>query len=205
MRRILIAAAAFAALSAPAIAQTPAAPSKAPAGTYVVDKPHASVTWKGLHNGLAYYAARFNAFDITLDFNPDDVTKSKVTASVDLKSVETDDDSKRPNGQSGFDAEVATRFLGADKNPQATFTSTAVTKVTDTTGKMTGNLTFMGISKPVTFDVVYIGNRHDVRSQKHKVGFQVIGSMKRSDFGVAVGGPVADEIKIEINAEMIQK
>jgi len=190
-------------MAAPALAQ--GAPSKAPAGEYVVDKPHATITWKGLHNGLSYYSARFNKFDITLDFNPDDVTKSKVTASVDLKSVETDDATKRANGQSTFNGEVATRFLGADKSPQATFTSTSVTKVTDTTGKMTGNVSFMGVSKPVTFDVTYVGNRPDPRTQKHKVGFQAVGVLKRSDFGVPVGGPVADEIRIEINAEFAQK
>ena len=203
MRRLLIAIAA-AALSAPAFAQTPATPAKAPAGAYVVDGPHASVTWKGLHNGLAYYAARFNKFDIQLDFNPDDVTKSKVTATVDLKSVETDDASKRANGQSAFNGEVAGKFLGADKNPQAIFTSTAITKTGDNTGKMTGNLAFMGVTKPVTFDITYVGNRSDPRSQKHKVGFQATGTIKRTDFGGG-GGPVADEIKLEINAEFIQK
>jgi polyisoprenoid-binding protein YceI len=203
MRRLLAAIAVAGLMATPAVAQ--GAPSKAPAGTYVVDKPHASITWKGLHNGLSYYSARFNKFDITLDFNPDDVTRSKVTASVDLKSVETDDASKRANGQSTFNGELARQFLGADKTPQATFTSTSVTKVSDTTGKMTGNVSFMGVSKPVTFDITYVGNRPDPRTQKHKVGFQAVGVLKRSDFGVAVGGPVADEIRIEINAEFAQK
>jgi polyisoprenoid-binding protein YceI len=63
----------------------------------------------------------------------------------------------------------------------------------------------MGVTKPVTFDVTYIGNRNDPRAQKHKIGFQAVGSLKRSDFGAAVGGPVGDEIKLEINAELIQK
>jgi polyisoprenoid-binding protein YceI len=95
--------------------------------------------------------------------------------------------------------------LNSVKFPQATFTSTAISKTGDKTGRMTGNLTFMGLTKPVTFDVTYVGNRNDPRLQKHKIGFQAIGSFKRSDFGVAVGGPMADEVKLEINAELIQK
>ena len=207
MRRILIAAAAFAALSVPAFAQAPAAPGPAPAATYGVDKTHASITWKGLHQGLSWYAARFTNFDITVDFNEADVSKSKVTASVDMKSVETDYAKTRAATRNeDFNSELGgERFLNAVKFPQATFASTSITKTGDKTGKMVGNLTFLGISKPVTFDVTYVGNRNDARTQKHKIGFQAVGSLKRSDFGVAVGGPIGDEIKLEINAELIQK
>src|SRR5689334_14423792 len=95
MRRFLIAAAAAALFAAPALAQS-AAPTKAPAGAYASDKPHTSITWQGLHNGLAWYTARFTNFDIQLEFNPDDVTKSKVTATIDPKSVETDFARTRP-------------------------------------------------------------------------------------------------------------
>jgi polyisoprenoid-binding protein YceI len=182
--RTLILAAAIATLSAPAFAQ-------APTGSYGVDKTHASITWKGLHQGLSWYPARFTNFDINLDFNEADVSKSKVTATVDMKSVETDFARTRPaSSNTDFNAELAgERFLNAVKFPQATFTSTSITKTGDKTGKMTGNLTFLGITKPVTFDVTYIGNRNDPRSQKHKVGFQAVGSL----------------IKLEINAELIQK
>jgi polyisoprenoid-binding protein YceI len=198
--RNLVLAVAIATLSAPAFAQ-------APAGTYAVDKTHASLTWKGLHQGLSWYTARFTSFDITIDFNEADVSKSKVTASVDLKSIETDFAKTRPaSSNTDFNAELGgERFLNSAKFPQATFTSTAISKTGDKTGKMTGNLTFMGVSKPVTFDITYVGNRNDPRSQKHKVGFQAVGSLKRSDFGVPPGGPMADEIKLEINAELIQK
>jgi polyisoprenoid-binding protein YceI len=200
MRRVLIAAAAFAALSAPALAQ-------APAGTYVVDKTHASVMWKGLHNGLSWYVARFTNFDISVDFNEADVSKSKVTASVDTKSVETDFAKTRAAGNTtDFNAELGgERFLNAVKFPQATFKSTSITKTGDKAGKMTGDLTLFGVTKPVTFDVTYVGNRADARTQKHKIGFQAVGSIKRTDFGVAAGGPIGDEIKLEINAELIQK
>jgi polyisoprenoid-binding protein YceI len=201
MRSVLIAAAAFAALSAPAMAQ-------APTGTYAVDKPHASIMWKGLHQGLSWYVARFTNFDITVEFNEADVSKSKVTATIDPKSVETDYARTRPaNRNDDFNNELATgeRFFNAGKFPQITFKSTAISKTGDKTGKMTGDLTFLGVTKPVTLDVTYVGNRADQRSQKHKIGFEATGAIKKTDFGMAAGGPIADEIKIEIHAELIQK
>ena len=76
MRKVLLALVASAAMSAPAVAQTPAAaPAPAPAGEYVLDKPHSSLTWKVMHQGLSSYSARMNAYDIQLNFNPADVTK----------------------------------------------------------------------------------------------------------------------------------
>ena len=61
------------------------------------------------------------------------------------------------------------------------------------------------MTKPVTLNIVYIGNRNDPRANKHKVGFQLTGTLKRTDFGMPAGGPIADEIKIEVNSELVQK
>ncbi len=205
MRNLVIAAVAAAILAAPAAAQNAA---QAPAATYVVDKPHSSIQWKGLHQGLSWYVARFTDFDITVDFDPADVSKSKVTASIDPRSVETDYERTRPaNRNDDFNAELATgeRYFNAGKFPKITFASTAITKTGDNTGRMTGNLTFLGVTKPVTLDVTYIGNRNDARLQKHKIGFQAVGTIDKTDFGMAAGGSIANDVKIEINAELIQK
>jgi polyisoprenoid-binding protein YceI len=205
MRRLLAVIAAAGFVAAPAFAQ---GATQAPAGQYVVDKTHASVNWKGLHQGLSWYNARFTNFDIQLTFDPADVTKSKVTATIDPKSIETDYEKTRAPGETeDFNAELANeaRFFNSAKFPQITFASTAITKTGANTGKMTGNLTFLGVTKPITLDVTYIGNRNDPRLKKHKVGFQAVGTINKTTWGMAPGGSIADEVKIEINAELIQK
>lgn len=192
-------------MTAPALAQTT---SQAPAGEYVLDRTHASLEWSGLHAGLSYYSARFTNFDIKLNFNPADVTKSKVTATIDPKSVETDFLKTRPAGNTeDFNNMLATgeRFFNAGKFPSITFTSTAITKTGDNKGKMTGNLTFLGVTKPVTLDVTFIGYRAYPAPQKPKIGFQAIGTINKTHWGMAAGGSMADDIKIEINAEFRQK
>jgi len=202
MRSFLAGLAAAALLAAPALAQ------EAPAGQYAVDRTHASIVWKGLHQGLSWYTARFTNFNIQLTFDPADVSESKVTATIDPKSIETDYSKTRPAGRTDdFNAELANgeRFFNAGKFPQITFTSTKVTKTGNNTGKMTGNLTFLGVTKPVTLDVTYVGHRNDPRLKKHKVGFQAVGTINKTQWGMASGGSIADDIKIEINAELIQK
>ncbi|MEL6872384.1 MAG: YceI family protein, partial [Pseudomonadota bacterium] len=42
------------------------------AGTYKLDRAHASLVWKVNHLGLSFYTARFDTFDATLDINPDE-------------------------------------------------------------------------------------------------------------------------------------
>ena len=87
----------------PALAQ-----GAAPAGAYVSDKTHTTIQWQGLHNGLSWYTGRFTNFDIQLTFNPADVTKSKVTATIDPKSIETDYTRTRPAGNTtDFNNELA--------------------------------------------------------------------------------------------------
>jgi polyisoprenoid-binding protein YceI len=207
MRNMFIALAAASILGAPAFAQgaPPAAPQVAPAGAYVLDPAHSSFIWRLNHRNLSWYTARFVLFNIELDFNPADVTKSKVTATIDPKSVETDyqRNSGVPNAKD-FNAEIYNQFLKAAEHPKITFASTSITKTGDKTGKMTGDLTFLGVTKPVTLDVTFIGNANDPRTQKHKVGFSASGSFKRSDFGMSAG-PNGDEARVEINAEFTQK
>jgi len=203
MRHILAGFAAMALLDGPAAAQ-----GAAPAGAYAVDKTHATVQWQGLHNGLSWYTARFTAFDIQLNFDPADVTKSKVTASIDPKSIETDFLKTRPaESKTDFNAELATgdRWFNGNKFPTITFASTAVTKTGANTGKMTGNLTFLGVTKPVTLDVTYNGFKSYPAPRKAKVGFRAVGTINKTQWGMPAGGPIADDVKIEINAEFEQK
>ncbi len=203
MRHILAGFAAMALLAGPAAAQ-----GAAPAGAYAVDKTHATVQWQGLHNGLSWYTARFTAFDIQLNFDPADVTKSKVTASIDPKSIETDFLKMRPaESKTDFNAELATgdRWFNGNKFPTITFASTAVTKTGANTGKMTGNLTFLGVTKPVTLDVTYNGFKSYPAPRKAKVGFRAVGTINKTQWGMPAGGPIADDVKIEINAEFEQK
>lgn len=205
MRRTLIALAAAAALASPAIAQS----ADAPAGAYVVDKTHASLTWKVMHQGLAWYTARFTSFDAEINFDPRNVETSTLAVTIDPKTLETDYEVQRPEGNTtDFNKELIEeeRFFNVGAHPTITFQSTAIEKTGDTTGKVTGDLTFLGVTKPVTLDVTYVGDRNDPRSGKHKLGFSASTVVTRSEFGFDWGlAFMGDDVKLQIEAEFIQK
>lgn len=191
--------------AAGASAQTPEAP---PAGAYVLDRTHASLNWKIRHLGVSNYTARFTRLDAELTFDPAAPEASKLSVTIDPKTVETDFAVTRPaDNTTDFNAELQDpRFFNSAAHPKITFVSTAATKTSDTTGTVTGDLTLLGVTKPVTLDVVYNGHRPNPRSQKHKLGFSATGMIKRSDFGMTFGQQfLGDEVQLLIEVEFEQK
>jgi polyisoprenoid-binding protein YceI len=200
---LAIAALALSAAGAPALAQSALS---APAGAYVSDPTHTSLEWRIKHQGLSFYTARFTKVDAQLDFNEADVSKSRLSVTIDPKSVETDYAKTRTDTRD-FNAEIfGEQILNAPKFPTITFKSTKVTKTGADKGAATGDLTFLNVTKPVTLAITYNGNRPDPRSQKHRLGFSATTTIKRSDFGLTYGGAfLGDEVQIVIETEFRQK
>jgi polyisoprenoid-binding protein YceI len=79
--------------------------------------------------------------------------------------------------------------------------------VSDKKYKVSGNLTLKGVTKPVVLDVVLGGTTTNPMSKKPVVGFKITGIIKRSEFGVAAGMPVAmlsDEVTLQAGTEFVQ-
>ncbi|HLY80639.1 MAG TPA: YceI family protein, partial [Caulobacteraceae bacterium] len=78
-------------------------------------------------------------------------------------------------------------------------------------GTMTGDLTLMGVTKPVTFAVTLVGAGHEVLPLplgRRAAGFEATTTFKRSDFGsnyLLNGGLVGDEVTLQIEAEFEKK
>ncbi len=173
-----------------------------PSGLYELDKSHASLIWKVSHLGLSNYTARFTDFDIDLDFDAQDPVNSRVIATIDPTSIETDYPTPE---KKDFDAELVNKagWFNATQFPKITFTSNKVDKTGENTGKVMGTLDFLGVKKPVTLDVVFnkaLGN-HPF-ANKPALGFSATSSLKRSDFGMTKYIPqIVDEVEIIIEAE----
>lgn len=193
--------AAIAALSAAACAATPSTEiGAAPAGAYVLDEAHASITWRVWHlNGLSRYVARFDRFEAALDFDPANPAASRIEAVIDPRSVST--------GDAEFDRLIATSggLLDADDHPEIRFVSTSVEVTGDNQARVTGDLTFRGVTRPVTLEATYNGGAYDLLRRANAVGFSARGSINRSDFGAgryeAFG--VSDEVELLIEAEFL--
>ena len=186
---------------------------KAPKGTYKNDPYHSSLTFKIDHMGLSHYTARFTKFDATLDLDPAKFGSSSVTANIEPTSVRTDfsGDFKAAHKDSpfkSFDEEIARsdKFLNTDKFPTITFKSTKVVQ-TDKTLKVTGDLTFLGVTKPVTLLGSVVGSveKHPYTG-KGVVGFSATGTVKRSDWGMTgTQAFLGDDVTIIFEGEFDQQ
>lgn len=187
------------ALAAPALAEpTNRDPAKAPAGTYELDPRHAGLVVRVPHlGGFSRYTMRFNALTGGFTYDPANWQATKVTISIDPRSIDTEIPS--------FNKEIA-GFFEADKYPAILFVSTAVTAGPDGRGTVTGDLTFHGVTKPVTLDAVFNGSGPGVLGAGTRMGFSGTGRIKRSDFGVTNAKLFAgDDIDLEFEIEFVKK
>jgi polyisoprenoid-binding protein YceI len=180
--------------AAPVAAQ---ARAEATAGKYKVDTRHASLIGAVSHLGLADFTFRIQRFDGTLDIDPAKPESTRLDVTIDPASVAT--------GVPALDTELAgERFFNVAKFPQARFVSTSATRAGANRATVTGQLTLLGATRPVTLDVTFNGAATQGKDQK--IGFSAKGSFKRSDFGMtALVGPVGDVVKIAVEAEFIRQ
>lgn len=185
---------------------------KAPAGVYVMDPTHASLQWSVPHNSISNYTARFNTFEAKLTLDPANLANSSVEATIDPLSIDANypGDYVGTHAATGFkswneDIAKSKNFLNGGVFPQITFKSTQVELTGPRTAKVTGDLTFLGVTKPVTLDATFGGEieKHPFM-QVPAIGFAAEGSFKRSDFGMPVG-PVGDEVTIRFDGEFIKE
>lgn len=199
MLRLSLAVAAFGlALAAPALAEpTSNDPAKAPAGHYELDARHAGLVVKVAHlGGFSRYTMRFNALSGGFDYDPASWQATRVTISIDPNSI----DSEIPS----FNKEIAGFFEPA-KYPAILFVTTAASG-TGGKGTVTGDLTFHGVTKPVTLDVTFNGSGPGMMGAGTRLGFSGTGRIKRSDFGVNnVRQFAGDDIDLAFEIEFVKK
>lgn len=177
------------------------APRAAPEGDYILDPAHTSIVWSINHVGLSNYTARFDRASGALQFNPETPEKSQVEIIIDPTSVNT--------GDPEFDQEIANKssYFNATEFPQIRFISTSLAKTGDNSGKMTGDLSFRGVTVPLTLDIVFNGAGKSFGHKGKTLGFSATGSLKRSEFGLTTleSFGIGDEVSLVIETEFNEK
>ncbi|HEX3916806.1 MAG TPA: YceI family protein [Caulobacteraceae bacterium] len=181
-------------------ADPPLGPASIPAGHYELDKRHASLTATVRHQGVSNYVLRFDTMAASFDYDPAHPEATHLTASVDPASLDVNGD---------WAKEFSEKFLKASKFPTATFTSTSVQALGGPQGTVSGDLTLMGVTKPITFNVTLIGSAKEPFPPivgPRAVGIEAVATIKRSDFGSSyVQGMVGDDVTLTIEGEFDKK
>ena len=196
MRLVIAVSMALLALATGAAAQSSSDPKQAPTGNYSLDPRHSLIVFAIPHLGITDYYGRFEKLSGSLNYNSGEPEKSSVTVSIDMTSVNT------PSHELTGELMTASAFDTA-KFPGATFKSTSVTRTGPNTGKITGDLTLHGVTKPVTLDATFGGVVADPFSGADDIGFHATATIKRTDFGItgmAWESMVGDDVKLTIEA-----
>jgi polyisoprenoid-binding protein YceI len=172
-----------------------------PAGVYRLDPRHASVQFRIRHMSVGYFVARFDTKDATLTLDPDDPTRSQLTATIDPMSVNTG--VLNAAGERNFDQSMG-RALGGEP---MTFTSTRIERTGRFTANVIGDLSINGVTRPATFAVTYHGGRTDpLRGGGMALGFEGRATITRSQWGVTQWAAfAADDVEIVIEAEFVRQ
>jgi polyisoprenoid-binding protein YceI len=172
----------------------------AQSSTWVSDPAHSEVDFSVIHMSISNVHGRFGKVAATIAYNEADVTKSTVTATIGVATVDTGVEQRDTHLKSPD-------FFGVDSFPTATFTSTSVVK-SGSKLTITGDLTLHGVTKPVVLEAE--GPVGPVPGMDHKphAGFSATTTISRSAFGIGTKFPAAmvgDEIKLEIELDVVKQ
>ncbi len=168
-------------------------------GQFTLDPNHATLLWKLNHLGFSTLTGRFNDFDATLDFDPENIENSSVeviieTAGLDMNLPEFEEELRGEN------------YFNVAQFPQAIYRTTSLAETIDEdTYIFDGELTLRGVTAPVAIEVSFNGGGRVTFPPPpvYTIGFSASASFQRSTFGIDrfVTFGVGDEIELEIHVE----
>jgi polyisoprenoid-binding protein YceI len=168
------------------------------ADKFVIDPVHTNILFIADHLGYSRMIGQFQEFSGEFTFDGQTVENSAVSVTIRTASVDTDDQARDDHLRSPD-------FFNAAEFPEMSFASTAIERTGDKTGKITGDLTLLGVTKPVTLEVTFNQKAPHPLPQYSGVevaGFSATTTIKRSDFGMSTFVPaIGDEIEIILEVE----
>ncbi|MEY2595517.1 MAG: hypothetical protein RI965_789 [Bacteroidota bacterium] len=170
--------------------------------TWNLDKVHSNVKFAVSHMVVSEVEGSFKIFDGNLVASKPDLSDAKINFSVDVASVNTDNE--RRDGHLKSDD-----FFNAEKFPKMTFVSKSMKPLGNNKYKLTGDLTIRDVTKTVEFDVTYGGQINTGRGIK--AGFKAKTTIDRLQYGLkyapaleAGGLAVGKDVDITVLVEMDQ-
>lgn len=184
-----------AAAAIPAMLATPVS-----ASTWELDQAHTNVKFKVKHLAVANVWGQFNEYSGTVKFDSENPTASSVTVTIDVASIDTDNE-KRDGHLRSAD------FFEVDSYPTITFVSTKVLPQADGL-KVVGNLTIKDVTKEVILDVEGPSGPIDFMGTT-KMAATASTKINRTDFNLTwnraleTGGVlVSEEVEIILDVEL---
>ncbi len=166
--------------------------------TWQIDSAHSAAQFSVRHMGISTVRGQFQKVTGTVNYDPKDVTKTSLEATIDTNSIDTRVEMRDNDLRSAH-------FFDVQKYPAITFKSKKTESAGEGKLKITGDLTMHGVTKEVVLDVDGPSAPvKDPRGNTH-VGASATTKVNRNDFGVS-GAPtmVGDDVSITLDVEFTQ-
>jgi polyisoprenoid-binding protein YceI len=183
-------------------ATLPLAAAAAPE-SYRIDPYHTYPYFEVEHVGMSWMRGRFEK--TTGSFTLDTTAKTgTVELSVPTGTITTGDNERGDRPRARDEHLRTPDFMNAAEFPTMTFRGNATKWNGDAPAEIQGQLTLLGVTKPLTLTVLNWKCGPDPRTQgkRYMCGANASGAFKRSDFGMKYGIPnVSDEVRLWIMME----
>ncbi len=173
------------------------------ATVFNIDAVHSDVGFK-IRHFVAKTGGKFAKFSGTVDFDQKKPEAIKVNAVIETASVDTNND-KRDEHLRGAD------FFNVTKFPVMTFKSNSAKSAGEGKLQVMGDFTLLGVTKPLTLDVTYVGVAADPWGGTRS-GFSATGKINRKDFGMVYnsvldngGLMLGEEVEIQLEVEGVHE
>ncbi|MFE9441309.1 YceI family protein [Streptomyces sp. NPDC006602] len=172
-------------------------------GDYTIDPAHSSIGFVARHAMVTNVKGKFLDFSGSLHLDGSDPSAS--TASIDVKMDSIDTGSADRDGHL-----KSSDFFKTDEFPAMTFRSTSAQALGGDDYRITGDLSILGVTKPITIDLEFNGSAKDPFGNE-RVGFEGKSEIIRSEWGLTwnaaleTGGVlVSDKIKLNFDISAIK-
>lgn len=167
------------------------------ASEYAIDPVHSSVLFKVNHLGASNVYGMMPDISGTLSFDPENLGNCALSITVKPESLTTFNP-RRDTHLKSVD------FFNTKEFPVISFKSASWKKVADRTYELKGDFTLLGITKPITVQVLHVGVGKDQRGIE-LAGFEATFTIDRTDFamnyGVAEKGGLGKDVTITVAVE----
>jgi polyisoprenoid-binding protein YceI len=170
-------------------------------GDYTIDTAHSTIGFTVRHAMVTNVKGKFLDFSGSLHLDGGDPSASTASIDVKMESIDT--------GSADRDGHLKSAdFFKIDEFPTMTFRSTSAQALGGEDYRITGDLTILGTTKPLTIDLEFNGAAKDPFGNE-RVGFEGSVVVNRKDWGVnwnaalETGGVLVSEkvtLEFEISA-----
>jgi polyisoprenoid-binding protein YceI len=168
--------------------------------TWKNDKPHSQLGFTVTHLGISDVSGTFNDFDVTVTSTKPDFSDAVFELAANVASIDTRVEARDKHLKSAD-------FFDAEKYPVMTFKSTSLKINGKDKYNLTGNLTLHGITREITLDLSFRGITENPMTKVKTAGFQLTGSINRSDFNIGAAFPapiISERVAIKADGEFVK-